>query len=201
MLLRREYQELLPDEGKQRAEKLAAVVKYPSEFLWSIRDQERFKTDFQSSPGEKLTYHVPCYPRARAVGFRGRERTREIPNLRIKTTMECRGHDGTYALKVKGFEASKKVGQKVFDGVQSAAADIWYTDCPPATIQFQQHAGVKPMRPMSILARAYRAGGFPTPLPLPDESTAKCSVNHVLTQPGLVLFAGCGFECPGTVGT
>jgi hypothetical protein len=29
-----------------------------------------------------------------------------------------------------------------------------------AALQFQQHAGVRPMHPMSILARAYREEGF-----------------------------------------
>jgi len=171
MLLRREYPELLSGEDKQRAEKLAAAVKDPSEFLWSIRDQERFKTDFQSTPGEKLAYHVPCHLRAQAVGFKGRDLMRKIPNLHIKTTMECCGHDGTYALKVESFEASRKVGQKAFDGMQSAEAEVWSTDCPLAAIQFQQHAGVKPLHPMSILARAYRADGFPTPLTNPNELT------------------------------
>jgi len=43
-----------------------------------------------------------------------------------------------------------------------ADAEVWVTDCPLAAIQFQQHAGVKPMHPMSVLARAYEPDGFPT---------------------------------------
>ena len=35
--------------------------------------------------------------------------------------------------------------------------EIWSTDCPLAAIQFQQHAGVKPKHPMTILAEAYRS--------------------------------------------
>jgi hypothetical protein len=31
-----------------------------------------------------------------------------------------------------------------------------------AALQFQQHAGRKAMHPMTVLARAYREGGFPT---------------------------------------
>jgi len=34
------------------------------------------------------------------------------------------------------------------------------SDCPLAAIQFQQHAGKKPLHPMSFLARAYREDGF-----------------------------------------
>jgi len=75
--------------------------------------------------------------------------------------MECCGHNGTYAMKVEGFDPAKRIGKKAFDGLQSAEADLWSTDCPLAAIQFQQHAGRKPLHPMSVLARAYRADGFP----------------------------------------
>jgi hypothetical protein len=46
--------------------------------------------------------------------------------------------------------------------MKDAAAEVWATDCPLAALQFQQHAGRKPMHPMSILARAYREDGFAT---------------------------------------
>jgi glycerol-3-phosphate dehydrogenase subunit C len=48
--------------------------------------------------------------------------------------------------------------------MRDAGAEVWATDCPLAALQFQQHAGRKPMHPMSILARAYRADGFATKL-------------------------------------
>jgi len=67
-------------------------------------------------------------------------------------------------MKVEGFEYSKRVGQKAFDGMASSEAEVWVTDCPLAALQFQQHAGVKPLHPMSVLARAYRQDGFPEPV-------------------------------------
>lgn len=170
MMMRREYPELLTGEDKQRAEKLAAAINDPSEFLWSIRDQERFKTDFKSTPGEKIAYHVPCHLRAQAVGFKGRDLMRKIPQVKISTTMECCGHNGTYAMKVEGFDPAKRLGKKAFDGVQSAEADVWSTDCPLAAIQFQQHAGKKPLHPMSVLARAYREDGFETKISPEEQS-------------------------------
>jgi hypothetical protein len=55
--------------------------------------------------------------------------------------------------------------------MKDADAEIWATDCPLAAIQFQQHAGVKPLHPMSILARAYRKDGFDAPKALPSGTT------------------------------
>jgi len=164
MMMRREYPELLPEALRPEARKLAELVRDPSELLWEIRDQPRFNTDFKSTPAGPVAYHAPCHLRAQAVGFKGRDLLRKIPGVQPKLTMECCGHDGTYAMKVEGFENSIKVGQKAFDGMKEAGAEVWATDCPLAALQFQQHAGKKPMHPMSILARAYRADGFGTPV-------------------------------------
>ena len=63
-------------------------------------------------------------------------------------------------MTVEGFEPSRRIGMKAFDAMREVNAGLWSTDCPLAAIQFRQHAGVKPMHPMSILARAYREDGF-----------------------------------------
>jgi len=164
MMMRREHAELLSAKDRQRAEKVAAAVRDPSEFLWSLRNEGRFNTNFKSTPGDNVAYHAPCHLRAQAVGFKGRDLLKKIPGVKPKMVMECCGHDGTYAMKVESFETSKRVGKKSFDEMKGAHAEVWSTDCPLAAIQFEQHAGVKPMHPMSILARAYRPDGFKTPL-------------------------------------
>ncbi len=133
---------------------------------WSeIREEPRFNTDFKSTPGGSVAYHAPCHLRAQAVGFKGRDLLRKIPGVKPRITMECCGHDGTYAMKVEGFDPSRRIGQKAFTGMKAASAEVWATDCPLAALQFQQHAGKKPMHPMSILARAYREDGFPDRVP------------------------------------
>jgi Fe-S oxidoreductase len=161
MMMRREHPTLVAPEDRAAAEKVAAAVTDPSEFLWGLRNEERFNTDFKSSPGPAVAYHAPCHLRAQAVGFKGRDLLRKIPGVVPRTVMECSGHDGTYAMTVEGFEPSIRVGRNSFEGMKEAQGEVWATDCPLAAIQFQQHAGVRPMHPMSILARAYRVDGFP----------------------------------------
>jgi len=161
MMMRREYTELLPEELREKAKRIAEAIADPSEYLWSIRDEDRFKTDFKSSPGKTVAYHAPCHLRAQAIGFKGRDILRKIPGVKPKPTMECCGHDGTYAMKVEGFEPSQRIGKRAFDGMNMHEdAEVWVTDCPLAALQFQQHADRKPMHPMTVLARAYRADGF-----------------------------------------
>jgi glycerol-3-phosphate dehydrogenase subunit C len=165
MMLRREYPELVAREDRERARALGEAVMDPSEYLWSIRRESRFNAGFRSTPGESVSYHAPCHLRAQAVGFKGRDLLRKIPGVTPGTVTECCGHDGTWAMTVEGFEPSQRIGRKAFEGMQQVEAGVWATDCPLAAIQFAQHAGVKPMHPMSILARAYREDGFPTRLP------------------------------------
>jgi Fe-S oxidoreductase len=160
MMMRREYPELLEGEDRQRAEKLAEAICDSGEFLWALRSEDRFNTNFKSSPGAEIAYHAPCHLRTQSVGFKGRDLLRKIPGVKPRTVMECCGHDGTYAMSLEGFEPSQRIGKKAFDGMEDANAEVWATDCPLAAIQFKQHAGRKPMHPMSILARAYREDGF-----------------------------------------
>ena len=93
-----------------------------SEYLWSIRNEERFSTAFKSAPpGGKVAYHAPCHLRAQAIGFKGRDLLRKIPGVTVAATvMECCGHDGTFAMTVEGFEPSQRIGKKAFDGMKAA---------------------------------------------------------------------------------
>ncbi len=159
-MMRMEWPELVEAEDRPRAERLAQAVMSPSELLWSIRKEPRFNRDFKSRPGAAVAYHAPCHLRAQSKGFKGRDLIKQIPGVKPRTTIECCGHNGTYAMKVQGYEHSQRYGKKAFDGMIASEAEVWATDCPLAAIQFQQHAGVKPLHPMSILARAYREEGF-----------------------------------------
>ncbi len=165
MMLRREYPTLVKSADRENAKKIAEATMDPGEFLWSIRNEERFNTDFKSTPNGKIAYHAPCHLRAQAIGFKGRDLLRKIPGVSVTMTMECSGHNGTFAMKLEGFEVSQRIGKKAFDQMKQQGAEIWATECPLAALQFYQHTGVKPMHPMTILAKAYKDDGFPNRIP------------------------------------
>jgi len=74
------------------------------------------------------------------VGFKGRDLIKKIPGVeKVATVMECCGHNGTYAMRVSGFEASARIGKKAFDAMKEADALVWASECPLAAIQFEQH--------------------------------------------------------------
>ena len=113
MMLRQEWPELLEGEDRERAQRLSESVMDVGEFLWSLRKEERFNTDFKSSPGVEVAYHAPCHLRAQRVGFKGRDLLRKIPGVKPKTVMECCGHDGTYAYTRDGAFKIDSNGQLV----------------------------------------------------------------------------------------
>jgi Fe-S oxidoreductase len=173
MMMRKEYVELLEGEDRERAQTVADATMGASEYLWSIRKEERFNTDVKSKPNaDKLAYHAPCHLRAQRVGFKGRDVMKKVLGIRAETVTECCGHDGTYAMTVEGFEPSQRAGRHAFKDMKDGETELWSTDCPLAAIQFEQHAGVKPMHPMTILAKAYRENGFETAL-VPVEKQSK----------------------------
>jgi glycerol-3-phosphate dehydrogenase subunit C len=160
MMLRQEYPALVAAEDRERATKVAQAVRDPSEFLWSLRKEERFNEAFGEVPA-KVAYHAPCHLRAQGIGFKGRDLIRKA-GAEVTTVMECCGHDGTYAMKVETYEASARIGKRALDGIrEDSEATTWVTDCPLAALQFEQHAGKKPLHPMSLLAKSYRAGAGP----------------------------------------
>ncbi|HXV63221.1 MAG TPA: heterodisulfide reductase-related iron-sulfur binding cluster, partial [Vicinamibacteria bacterium] len=59
MMMRREYPDLVASEDRDVARRVADAVQDPSEYLWSIRKEERFDTGFKSSPGPRVAYHAP----------------------------------------------------------------------------------------------------------------------------------------------
>ncbi|MGC4123135.1 MAG: heterodisulfide reductase-related iron-sulfur binding cluster [Myxococcales bacterium] len=161
MMLRREWPHLLEGADRGRAQMVAANVLDPCEYLWSLREEPRATLEFRSTPGA-VAYHAPCHLRAQGVGFKGRDLMRRIPGAEIKATvLECCGHNGTWAMKVEGFEASARIGRKAFEAMKEAGADVWATECPLAALQFEQHAGRRPLHPLTVLARALKTDGFP----------------------------------------
>jgi glycerol-3-phosphate dehydrogenase subunit C len=168
LMLREEYPELLDDPAHPAladgARRVAAATRDLGEFLFERRQAGGFKEDFRSTPNGSVAYHAPCHLRMQNVGFRGRDLIRRIPDARPRLVAECCGHDGTWAMKKEYFELSLKNGQRAFDGMKEADAEVWATECPLAALQFKQATGREPLHPVEVLDRAYRADGFPTPV-------------------------------------
>ena len=162
MMMRKEYPKLV---GGEAAQALAEAVRDPNEFLNELHQAGKLNQDFKSTPG-RINYHVPCHLRAQNIGYRSRDMMRRIGGTEIELVAECCGHDGTWAMKTEFFDLSLESGKKAFDGMKTGESEACLaTDCPLAAIQFEQALGIKPLHPLQVLDKAYRADGFATPVP------------------------------------
>ena len=159
-MLRKEYAELA---GTPEAKEVAAATMDVCEFLFQLKQQDRFNRDFRSTPG-RIAYHLPCHLKAQNIGYRSRDMMRLIPGASIKLVEQCSGHDGTWAMKKEFFPLAMLTGKKAFDEMAAAEADLLASDCPLASIHIQQGMGKRPIHPIQVLARAYRPDGFPRPV-------------------------------------
>ena len=166
-MMRKEYGELV---GTPEARQVAAAIMDPCEFLFQLKQEGKFNRDFRTTP-ELVAYHVPCHLRAQNIGFRSRDLMRLIPGTTVKMVEQCCGHDGTWAMRKEFFPLSLLTGKKAFDQMQAVEAKVMATDCPLAAIHFQQAIGQRPIHPIQVLARAYRADGFPKAINPPEEKS------------------------------
>jgi Fe-S oxidoreductase len=164
-MMRKEYGELV---GTPEARQVAAAIMDPCEFLFQLKQQGKFNRDFRTTP-ELVAYHVPCHLRAQNIGFRSRDLMRLIPGTTVKMVEQCCGHDGTWAMRTEFFPLSLVTGKKAFEQMQAVEAKVMATDCPLAAIHFKQAIGQRPIHPIQVLARAYRADGFPKAIDPPQE--------------------------------
>ncbi|HET7206265.1 MAG TPA: heterodisulfide reductase-related iron-sulfur binding cluster [Terriglobales bacterium] len=156
-MMRKEYSELV---GTPQAASVGGATMDVCEYLFQLKQEGKFNRDFRSTP-ERVGYHVPCHLKAQNIGFRSRDMMRLIPGTTVKMVEQCCGHDGTWAMRKEFFPLSMLAGQKAFEQMQAAESSVYATDCPLAAIQFQQAIGKRPIHPIQVLARAYRADGFP----------------------------------------
>ena len=127
----------------------------PFEYLMLRHRDGKLKTNFTQSLG-KVSYHVPCHLRVQNIGLRTRDMLALVPGTEVEAIERCSGHDGTYAVKKKFHEFSKKIAQPVVKKVNNGDADHFISDCPMAAAHIaqdlDQHAAE---HPMGLLRWAY----------------------------------------------
>jgi Fe-S oxidoreductase len=152
-MIRVEYPRLL---GGEEAKQVAARTMDPMEFLARLAADGKLKRDFKTGAGD-LSYHIPCHLRAQNIGYKTRDVLALLPGTTVKVVEECSGHDGTWAMKRENFEQSLKYGGRAFKAMAEGDPKVTCSDCPLAAIQIEQGNGRRPLNPMQILAKSYRA--------------------------------------------
>jgi Fe-S oxidoreductase len=128
----------------------------PFEYLWARHQAGLLNTQF-SQPLGKIAYHAPCHQRVQNIGPKTRDVLALVPGTEIQLIERCSGHDGTYGVKLKTYEISRKIAKPVENRVQQIAPAHFASDCPMAGSHIAHGLGENPRAesPISLLRHAY----------------------------------------------
>jgi Fe-S oxidoreductase len=150
LMIRKEYPWL---GGGEAVERVAKATRDLFEFLSELKAKGRFVVSFPAAP-KSIAYHLPCHLKVQNIGFKSRDLL-ALTGATVTMVERCSGHDGTWAMKAEYFDLSMKVGQKLFDGLAAAGAELVASDCPLAGVQIRQGMGVPVFHPIEVLRNAY----------------------------------------------
>lgn len=154
LMFRQELPLMFADD--EQVQKVAGSIFDPFEYLMLRHKQGLLKTDFRNPLG-KVAYHVACHQRVQKIGMKTRDCLELITDTQVTAIERCSGHDGTYGVKSKYYEAARKIVRPVANKVKQLEADYHGSDCPMAG-KFIAHAledGSETSHPISLLRLAY----------------------------------------------
>ena len=153
LMFKQELPLMFPDDAD--VAKVRDAMYDPFEYLMIRHREGLLKTDFPNRLG-KVSYQVPCHLRVQNIGLKTRDALQLVPGTEIDVIERCSGHDGTYGVKKKFRDMSKKIARPVVNKVNRAEADHFVSDCPMAAEQIAREADKhEAQNPMSLLRKAY----------------------------------------------
>ena len=128
----------------------------PFEYLMLRHRAGRLRIDFANALGT-VSYHVACHLRVQNIGLKTREVLQLVPGTTIDAIERCSGHDGTYGVKARSYDAARRIARPVVKRVRDAAPDHYASDCPMAGRQIEHGLGDArpPEHPLKLLRLAY----------------------------------------------
>lgn len=153
LMFKQELPLMFPDDDEVQA--VASAIYDPFEYLMLRHKGGQLKTDFKGSLG-KIIYQVPCHLRVQNIGLKTKAVLELIPDTQVEAIERCSGHDGTYGVKQRFREASRKIARPVVNRVKQAEADHFVSDCPMAGEQIAiELESTNALHPMDLLRMAY----------------------------------------------
>jgi anaerobic glycerol-3-phosphate dehydrogenase C subunit len=153
LAVKTEYPRIVESED---ARKVAANCLDIHQYLMILHDRGELKTDFERIE-MKVGYHAPCHLRSLGVTSEPVDLMNLIPGIEVeKYSDKCCGMGGTYGLKSKNYDLSMKIGNRLFDEINSSDVDQVVTGCGACGMQIYQGTARESLHPLKLLAMAYK---------------------------------------------
>ena len=126
------------------------------QYLLQLHRDGELKTDF-GRLDMNVGYHAPCHLKTLGVTDEPVHLMELIPGVTVeKFSDKCCGMGGTYGLKSKNFDLSMKIGERLFEEINSSATDQIVTGCGACGMQIHQGTMRESVHPLKLLSLAYQ---------------------------------------------
>jgi glycerol-3-phosphate dehydrogenase subunit C len=154
MALRQEYPELFDIEG---IDEVASHTFESLEYLRIHEDLRGALADAEVDDGlaREFAYHAPCHARNQGLDRQAVELFRDLDGAGVADVGDsCSGISGTYGWKAEKYETSMKIGDEMFDHMESVEGETGMTECPTCAMQMEHGTGYEVRHPLELLAAA-----------------------------------------------
>ena len=101
---------------------------------------------------KKISYHIPCHLRGRAVPYPAVELFNLIPGMKIYIQDEnCCGFSGSYGFKEKNKTTTDTLGRIAVESLMDPEPDIIISDCGACRMQISNFTDTKIVDPIQVL--------------------------------------------------
>ncbi|MFB6094660.1 MAG: anaerobic glycerol-3-phosphate dehydrogenase subunit C [Halanaeroarchaeum sp.] len=150
--LRQEYPEQFDIDG------VGTVSDHTYEALEYLRiheDLEGELSDAATDDRSDLVYHAPCHARNQGVAGQPVELFEAVDGVTVEDAGDsCSGISGTYGWKSEKYDTSMKIGEDMFDEMESAGAETGLTECPTCAMQMEHGTGYEVKHPLEVVESA-----------------------------------------------
>jgi glycerol-3-phosphate dehydrogenase subunit C len=151
LTLKEEAPELL-DLHDENTQLVAKHIYDLNEFLLTVPDF--FNLPFASLP-LTLPYHQPCQYKGHRIGNPAAEVMALIPELTIvQSQATCCGIAGTYGFKKEKYKISQRIGESLFEFINSVNAPLAVCDSETCRWQITHGTGLPAIHPVELVAVA-----------------------------------------------
>jgi len=136
----------------------------PAEYLMRLHRGEGTELD-TVFPGREAgivpdegTYHVACHLQAQNIGLKSRDLLK-VAGVKATLVQRCSGIDGTWGYRADNYDLARKVARPLKAEIERAGHSVVCGDCHLANGSIEQETGLRPVHPLTLMARAYGIHG------------------------------------------
>lgn len=151
MMLKKEGKAFFPLE---EADYVSKNLYDSSEFLILLDSRGKLTREF-GRLDLKVVYHNPCHLKVQNIDATVKLLSM-VPGIELLgINRDCCGLGGSFGMKTKNYEISRKIAYKTWKMVEDLKVDAVITECGGCGLQISSKGGIKIYHPMELIRMAY----------------------------------------------